>query len=105
MLELDEMAPGPQMPVLEDLFGRPDHPPRQSRTLAQFVQGLAVVLLGQPLEGAPHLAVVAGAVHRISEGGIRQRPRHPFVFEHLEHPREHVRSEEVGVEGGHLPTV
>ncbi len=64
-----------QVAVVEDLLGGPDHAPGQAGALAQAVEGLAVVLLGQPLEGPPDLAVVGGPVTGVGEGGVRQRRR------------------------------
>ena len=77
MVELDEVAPGGQVRVVEDLVGRPDHPPGQAGALAQPVQLLAVVLVGQPLERPPHLAVVLGPVPGSAKAGSDSGPATP----------------------------
>ena len=94
-----------QVPVVEDLVGGADHPPGQPGALAQPVERLAVVLLGQPLEGPPHLAVVLrpGARGRRRRGPTAARPRpRPRASRACRRRRG---AEEVGVERGDLPAV
>src|SRR4051812_25777836 len=95
-VDLDEVPTRVQVPVVQYLVGRADHAPRQPGFLAQPEQLLPVMQLREPLGRGHELAVATGAMPRVFERRVRERPGDAVSLEEREEVREDVRAEEVG---------